>query len=102
RYATQLLSVLPKMVKDRPLTFRGEQLIRGTAIRHLLIPGRADELVNVLRALLPFADDALVNVMTHYYIPSEHRVQDVALPTLEPSLRRRFRLYVNGRRMADG
>jgi len=46
--------------------FEGERLVRGTIVRHLILPGQVDNSLQVLDALEPWRDEIILSIMRQY------------------------------------
>ena len=76
-YPVRVLEALPLMLAGRPLRYRGEALIRGVVVRHLVMPGGLNESLEVIRVFAgeggekrePVGAGALFSLMTQFIDP---------------------------------
>ena len=69
-YVEHITAGLPLMLKNRPLVFDGDRLVRGVLVRHLVIPGFIEESLDVVRWYgKNVGDSALFSLMTQFLDP---------------------------------
>lgn len=67
-YPERATLAIAEMVRQTgPLRFAGDQLIRGTVVRHLVLPGQTADAQSVLAHLAQrYGDDIFISIMNQY------------------------------------